>query len=115
MLNDARFQIYFASFVLSSLAGLACQFRLRKITLKGCASAMLNSGLCGLAITLVGLTTVAAKYPEALLGFSVITGLGGMKTIEFVEEVGREAIAALLQSAAKKMISGKGDRKDEDQ
>src|SRR5690349_19573584 len=100
MLSDGRFQLYLVSFVLSALAGLACQFRGRALTVKSCISAILNSGLCGLALTLVGLTTVAGKYPEALLGFSVIVGLGGMKTIEFVEEVGRESIAALLQSAA---------------
>lgn len=114
MLTDTRFQIYLASFVLSSLAGLASQFRSKSINWKSCVSASLNSGLCGLAITLISLTTVAVKYPEALLGFSVIVGLGGMKTINFIAEAGRDGIAALLQSAAKKMASGKPGPKDEE-
>jgi hypothetical protein len=76
--------VFIASFCLSAMAGVASLLRAGKpLTLLSTVSAVLNSGLCGLAIS----TLWYRKYEDDvyfLIGISILAGLGGTAAVEFV-------------------------------
>lgn len=103
--DKTRLQIYLASLVLSAVAGIAYQLRIRPVTFVGCIASMLNCGLLGLSVTLFGMSTWAALYPEALVGGSIFLGLGGMRTLEAVEVSGADVIMSLPKVIAQWVLS----------
>lgn len=106
-----RLIVHFSALVLSASAGLAYQLRTHNVTFASCVSAFLNSGLVGLSITLIGMATPLAAWPEAMVGVAILTGLGGVKTLKAVEKAGPEAIATILRSAAEKFSPSRVLRK----
>lgn len=76
--------VFASAFIVSALSGLAALLRSgSELTRKAATSALLNSGLLGLGISLLWYT----KFQENvyfLIGVCVLAGLGGMTTIEFV-------------------------------
>lgn len=67
----------------ASFAGLATQLRSGKdLTRRAIASAMLNSGLVGAIIALLGYRTFAEDIPY-LMGMSLLAGIGGATILDF--------------------------------
>lgn len=83
MTSDAIW-VFVASFGVAACAGLAALLRTNaEITWKSAVSAVLNSGILGLGISLLWYT----KYQDNiyfLVGICVIAGLGGATTIDFI-------------------------------
>lgn len=76
--------VFVSSFGVSAFAGLAALLRSgNKLTRIGVISALLNSGLLGLAIALLWYTKFQGNI-YFLIGTCVLSGLGGMASIEFV-------------------------------
>lgn len=111
--DETRVRIYASTLVLSAIAGIAYQLRVKPLTLVACAAAMLNCGLLGLSVTLFGMSTWAASYPEALIGSSIFLGLGGMRTLEAVEKSGPDIILSLPKAIAQWVLGR--DKKEGDQ
>jgi len=76
--------VFLSAFAVSALAGLAALLRsTNKLTVLAVISAILNSGLMGLGISLLWYT----KFQDNiyfLIGICVLAGLGGMTTVDFV-------------------------------
>lgn len=76
--------VFASAFAVSALAGLAALLRSgAKITPLGILSAVLNSGLLGLGIGLLWYT----KFRDNLcflIGICLLSGLGGMTSVDFV-------------------------------
>ncbi|WP_090456236.1 hypothetical protein [Nitrosospira sp. Nsp1] len=67
----------------ASFAGLATQLRSgNALTRRAVASAMLNSGLIGSIIALLGYRTFAEDLPY-LMGMSLLAGIGGATILDF--------------------------------
>lgn len=83
MTQDAL-MVFGCAFFVSAFAGLAALLRsTTALTWKSAATAISNSGVLGLGISLLWY----AKFQDniyALIGVCVIAGLGGMTTIDFV-------------------------------
>lgn len=76
-----------ATFCTSSFAGLAALLRSgRRLTLVAIVSSMLNSGLLGMILFLVGYQKYQGN-PYLLVGISILAGLGGMTIIDFAIQV----------------------------
>lgn len=75
--------VFLSSFFVSAFAGLAALLRsVSPLTVKTVSSALLNSGLLGLAISLLWYV----KYKDNLyflIGCCAVAGLGGMTTVDF--------------------------------
>lgn len=77
-------------FVASSFAGLAALLRSRqKVSFRAVASAMLNSGFIGTIIGLIWYSQYRETNLYFLVGVSILAGLGGSTTIDFVLQVAR--------------------------
>ena len=78
------FWVFLSSFFLAAFAGLAALLRSgTPLTTYSITSAVANSGLLGLGISLLWY----AKYQDNLyflVGICTLAGLGGMKTVEMV-------------------------------
>ena len=90
---------YFAGvFVLTSLAGLAAMYRAGKIPEKSRVfAASLTSGLLGVAIAMYGWE----HYPQSpwtCAAISLLAGIGGMSTVDFVVTAMKSAAQAFLNS-----------------
>ena len=71
----------------SSLAGLASQLRSGKtLTGRSIAAAVLNSGLVGLIIFLLGYRVFQENLPY-LIGMSLLSGIGGATLMDFALQV----------------------------
>lgn len=76
--------LHLFTFLLASLAGLAAIIRIqRKFTILSIFSAMLNSGLLGLSLSLIGYKYFKDNI-EILVGGTIIIGLGGTAALETV-------------------------------
>lgn len=77
-------------FVASSFAGLAALLRSRqKVSARAVVSAMLNSGFIGTIIGLIWYSQYKDTNLFFLVGVSILAGLGGSTTIDFVLQVAR--------------------------
>lgn len=80
--------LFIATFLMSSFAGLASLLRSGKnISTRSATSAMLNSGLLGLAFSLIWYKYYFIDNIYFLVGISLLAGLGGNTIIDFVLEV----------------------------
>jgi hypothetical protein len=76
-------KVFAATFVISSFAGLASLLRSGKeLRLRSVLSAMLNSGLLGLAIAFLWYNYWRENL-WFLIGVSLMAGLGGMTMLDF--------------------------------
>lgn len=87
--NLSPFQAFISAFSVSSLAGLAAYLRSsRQLTVRGTISAMLNSGLLGLAIVFCWYTYFNDRNNIwFMLGVSLLAGLGGISVLDFILQV----------------------------
>jgi hypothetical protein len=84
--------VFAASFGVSGFAGLAALLRSgNQLTSKSVISAGLNSGLLGLGVCLVWYHQYVNDV-HMLLGLCLLSGLGGMTTVDFVTDFVRRAI-----------------------
>lgn len=83
-MDQSSYGVFITGFVVSALAGLAALLRSSEemTKLKVC-SAVLNSGLMGLGISLLWYNKFQENIPF-LIGICVLAGLGGMTTLDFV-------------------------------
>ena len=90
--NLSPFQAFISAFSVSSLAGLAAYLRSnRELTVRGTISAMLNSGLLGLAIAFLWYNYFNDNGNIwFMLGISLLAGLGGISVLDFVIQVAKE-------------------------
>ena len=80
--------IFSATFLISAFAGLATLLRSQKtLYLRSIISAMLNSGLFGLAIGLIWYKYYYTDNIWFLMGISLMAGLGGITIVDFVLEI----------------------------
>ena len=76
--------VFVSSFFVAAFAGLAALLRsVTPLSTKSVCSALLNSGLLGLAISLLWYTKFQSN-PFFLIGICVISGLGGLLSVDFV-------------------------------
>lgn len=76
--------VFVASFAVAAFSGLAALLRSGvKLSLLAVSSAILNSGLLGLGISLLWYVHFRDNL-YFLIGVCLISGLGGMTTIDFV-------------------------------
>lgn len=77
-------------FVAASFAGLAALLRSKqKVSARAVVSAMLNSGFIGTVIGLIWYSQYKDTNLFFLVGVSILAGLGGSTTIDFVLQVAR--------------------------
>ena len=83
------FQVFLASFSISSLGGLAALLRSeRELTWRSAASAILYSGMMGVIIALLWYNFFDGKGNlHFLLGVSGLAGIGGTTVVDFVIQV----------------------------
>ncbi len=83
------FQVFLASFSISSLAGLAALLRSeRELSWRAAASAMLYSGMMGVIIALLWYNFFDGEGNlYFLLGVSGLAGIGGTTVLDFVVQV----------------------------
>ena len=79
-------EIFLSSFAICSVAGLAAHLRgNRDLTMRQTVSAMLNSGLLGLAIAFLWYTYFDGQDNVwFLMGVSLLAGLGGVSLLDFL-------------------------------
>lgn len=80
-------RIFASAFAVSSFAGLAALLRSGKsITILAVCSAMLNTGMVGLAIALIWYTKFKGSEENIyfMIGLCVLSGLGGTTAIDFI-------------------------------
>jgi hypothetical protein len=85
-------RVFISSFGVSSFAGLAALLRSGKtISVLSVFSAMLNTGLVGLAIALIWYHRFRGNDENVyfLIGVCVLAGLGGTTAIDFIVQVCR--------------------------
>ncbi len=93
-------------FAIAGLAGLASLLRSPEpITRRGVASSMINSGLCGSAIVLIGYHWGGVRSVWLVLGLGILSGLAGSRAVEVLSQVG----VNFLKAAAKKFGNGNGN------
>lgn len=79
--------VFAAAFAVSSFAGLAALLRSGKpLTVMVVASAMLNTGLLGLAISLIWFTRFKSSEDAiyAMIGICVLAGLAGTSALDLL-------------------------------
>lgn len=90
----------------ASFAGLASQLRSGKaLTRRAVASAMLNSGLVGSIIALMGYRTFAEDLPY-LMGMSLLAGIGGATILDFALQLLKRRLGIIIHI---KQEGGNGD------
>lgn len=79
------FHVFLSAFSISSLGGLAAYLRSeRELSTRLLVSAMLNSGLLGLAIAFCWYTYFHGRDNVYLLiGITLLSGLGGLTVVDF--------------------------------
>lgn len=98
---------FLATFSVSSFAGLAALLRSgEKLNFRVVASAMLNSGFLGLVIFMCWGGGGAAGNIWALMGISILAGLGGNTAIDFALSLFKSIVQA------KYGIKDKEEKKD---
>lgn len=85
-------QVFLSAFTISSVAGLAAYLRSgRPLSWRQTISAMLNSGLLGLAIAFLWYTYFNGKDNVwFLLGVSLLAGLGGISLLDFALQIAKK-------------------------
>jgi len=80
------YKLFWSAFGIASFAGLAALLRSgKRVTITAVMSAMLNTGLMGLAIALLWYTKFAdEKNLYFLIGVCLLAGLGGTTLMDFV-------------------------------
>lgn len=90
MLKLEAFLVFLFALVCSGAAGLAAMLRSRDtLCWKGMISSFLNSGLLGLAISLVWYVRFQENL-YMLVGICVLAGLGGVATVELALNIFKE-------------------------
>lgn len=76
--------VFLTAALVSGLAGLAALLRSGALlTVVGTFTALLNSSLLGLGLSLVWFNQFQAS-PHILVGICILLGLGGMPTLDFI-------------------------------
>lgn len=93
--------VFVSAFLVAAFSGLAALLRsTEKVTVKGVLSAILNSGMLGAGIALLWYT----QYQDNvyfLVGVCLLSGLGGMATVDFVLTIFRRGAFGLGQGGFK--------------
>ncbi len=83
--------VFISTFAITSFAGLAALLRSGKeLTVRAIVSAMLNSGLLGLAIGMIWYKYYFSDNVWFLIGVSLLAGLGGMTVVDFLLQILRK-------------------------
>lgn len=81
----------------ASFAGLATQLKAGKtLTGRSVSAAMLNSGLIGTIIALVGYKSFIDNLPY-LIGLSILAGIGGSTVLDFVLTIIKRKIGITIR------------------
>lgn len=95
-------RIFASAFAVSSFAGLAALLRSGKsITCLAVVSAMLNTGMVGLAIALIWYTHFKGSEENIyfMIGLCVLSGLGGTTAIDFIVTLCKRNGVTIIVSA----------------
>lgn len=107
--------VFASAFFVSALAGLAAVLRsTAQLTTLGVTSNVLNSGLMGLGISLLWYT----KFKDnvyLLIGICVLSGLGGVTTVEFIVAAIRKGGLTIKIGDTVKLGDAENDNKDNDE
>lgn len=78
-------QIICAVFFVSAAAGIAALLRSTQLfTIRSATTAILNSGLLGVAVAAIGIQWYDIENALLILGVAILAGLGGNKLVELV-------------------------------
>lgn len=106
--------VFVWSFVLAAAAGLASLLRSPvSLTTRVVASAVLNSGLVGLAISLVWYSRFGDEI-YSLVGVCVLAGLAGMVTVNMVAAAFRNGGLSIRMTKDGFRFGPHGDEKGDD-
>lgn len=85
------------AFLGASFAGLATQLRSGKeLSRRAIAAAMLNSGLIGAIIALLGYRAFAEDLPY-LMGMSLLAGIGGATILDFALQLLKRRLGIVIR------------------
>ncbi len=102
--------VFVSSFGLASCAGLASLLRSeRSLSALKVASAMLNSGLLGLGLSLLWYERFRDNI-YALVGATVLAGMGGAPFVEFVLGLLRNTLMKFLAGVGVREVLGSEDK-----
>lgn len=92
-----HFKIFISIFILSSIGGIAAALRRGgQVSKKELLSALLNSGLFGTIVGLLGWRFWGDEYIFFLIGFSALAGFGGTTLIDFAFQVWKRGFASMF-------------------
>lgn len=92
-----NYPLFATAFAVSALGGLAALLRSKlAVSRKNVAAYTLNTGVAGLALSLLWFQTFHAS-PELLVGLCVVVGLSGMVGVEFVMDAAKRFTSALTK------------------
>lgn len=112
-------EIFLWTFVLAAVSGFAYCIRQKEaLTYRMCLSTALNSGLFGVAAAMGWWEwNDGPAHPWGMMCVSILCGLGGVKSLDFLLSLGQEAAKLLVLHAAEKAgkaVKGSLDKSVED-
>ena len=107
-------EIFLWTFTLAAVSGFAyCIRQKEELTYRMCLSTALNSGLFGVAASMAWWEyNDGPAHPWGMMSVSIVCGLGGVRSLDFLLALGQEAAKLVVLQTAEKVGKAAKDSLD---